>query len=58
MSQSFNGCAVVGPQTEFCVTDTEEQASVAGVHFKPGGAYPFFAPPIDELHGLQLPLDT
>lgn len=58
LSQSFNGCTVVGPQTEFCVIDTDEQRSVAGIHFRPGGAYPFFAPPIDELHGLQLPLDN
>lgn len=58
LSQGFNGCAIAGPRTEYCVIDTEEQISVAGAHFKPGGAYPFFAPPIDELHGLHVSLDT
>lgn len=36
---------VIGPQTEYCVIDTEEQTSVAGIHFKPGGAYPFLRRP-------------
>lgn len=54
--QSFNGCAFIGPQTEYNVIDTDLMVA-AGVHFKPGGAYPFLAPPADELHGSQLPLD-
>jgi len=57
LRQSFNGCALIGPQTEYNVIDTQRTA-MAGVHFKPGGAYPFLAPPADELHGTQLPLDV
>jgi AraC-like DNA-binding protein len=57
LRQSFNGCALIGPQTEYNVIDTQRK-SMAGVHFKPGGAYPFLAPPADELHGAQLPLDV
>jgi AraC-like DNA-binding protein len=58
LRQRFNGSVFVGPQTEFCVIDTAEQMDIAGIHFKPGGAYPFLAPPIDELRGSHLPLDT
>lgn len=58
LRQRFNGSVFVGPQTEFCVIDTAEQTDVAGIHFKPGGAYPFFAPPADELRGLHVPLDS
>lgn len=57
LRQTFNGCALVGPQSEYNIIDTR-RISLAGVHFKPGGAYPFVAPPVDELHGAQLPLDV
>ncbi|HEX3879352.1 MAG TPA: helix-turn-helix domain-containing protein [Bryobacteraceae bacterium] len=56
--ETFNGSLLVGPQTEFFVIDTAEQLSVAGIQFKPGGAFPFFDPPPDELQGLQVPLDA
>ena len=58
LRERFNGSVLVGPQTEFCVIDTAEQMDIAGIHFKPGGAYPFFAPPVDELRGEHLPLDA
>jgi AraC-like DNA-binding protein len=57
LRERFNGSVLVGPQKEFCVIDTAEQTDIVGIHFKPGGAYPFFAPPVDELHGRHLPLD-
>jgi AraC-like DNA-binding protein len=56
--RTLNGCLVVGPQTEFCVIDTPARMSLAGIHFKPGGAFPFFAPPLDELHASHIPLDA
>ncbi len=56
--QTFNGAIVAGAQSEFFVIDTAEQLAVAGVQFKPGGAFPFFDPPADELHGLHVPLDA
>jgi AraC-like DNA-binding protein len=55
---THNGSTVVGAQSEYFVIDTEEQLSVAGVQFKPGGAFPFFDPPVDELQGLHVPLDA
>lgn len=58
LCQTFNGCLIVGPQTEFCVIDRQEQMTLAGVHFKPGGAYPFLVPQADELQGLHVSLDA
>ena len=57
LKQTINGSILVGPQTEFNVIDTSLTVA-AGVHFKPGGSYPFVAPPAGELQGEQLPLDV
>ncbi len=56
--QILNGAIVAGAQSEFFVIDTAEQLRIAGVQFKPGGAFPFFGPPADELHGLHVALDA
>lgn len=58
LRQTCNGCLLVGPQSEFNVIDTAAEMKLAGIYFKPGGTYPFFGPPTDELHGLQVPLDA
>ena len=58
LTQKLNGALLVGPQTEFCVIDTAGLTDVAGVHFKPGGAYPFFRPPMQEMHASHVPLDA
>ena len=55
--ESFRGCLFSGVQSEFIVIDTANQACVMGVHFKPGGAFPFFAMPASELHDVHVPLD-
>ncbi len=44
-SYTIPGCVVSGPRSEFFVIDTAGEASIVGVHFKPGGAFPFFADP-------------
>src|ERR1700753_1532010 len=36
--ESFPGGIVCGPHSEHFVIDTAAQASVMGIHFKPGGA--------------------
>jgi AraC-like DNA-binding protein len=57
---SFNrlpGALVCGPQSNCFVIDTAQQASVIGIHFKPGGAFPFFRLPLDELHNLHVSLE-
>lgn len=51
------GCVVSGPRSEFFVIDTAGEASTVGVHFKPGGAFPFFAAPPAELHNQSVALE-
>src|SRR6266849_2571795 len=52
----FGGSILCGPHSNFFVIDTEEQASVIGIHFKPGGAFPFFKLPVDELRNQHISL--
>src|SRR5580704_8310199 len=54
--RTLRGSLVVGAHSEFFVIDTAEQHSVAGVHFKPGGAFPFLGLPAGELHNTLLSL--
>jgi AraC-like DNA-binding protein len=49
---------VAGPHSRFFVLDTSRPASVIGVHFKPSGAFAFFALPMDELRNRHVPLDA
>lgn len=46
--------ALVGPHSEYFVIDTDQQQRVIGVHFRPGGAFPFLRPPADALHGQHV----
>jgi AraC-like DNA-binding protein len=55
--RSFDA-VVAGPHSRFFVLDTSRPASVIGVHFKPSGAYPFFALPLDELTNQHVPLEA
>jgi AraC-like DNA-binding protein len=48
---------VCGPQSSPFVIDTRAQGRLVGVHFRPGGAYPFFAPPATELCDARVALD-
>jgi AraC-like DNA-binding protein len=54
--ERLEACALVGPHSEYFVIDTAQQGCVMGVHFRPGGAFPFFRPPANELHGLHVSL--
>jgi len=56
--QTLRGSLVVGAHSEFFVIDTAQQYTVAGVHFKPGGAFPFFDPPAGELHNTLVSLES
>ena len=51
------GCVVSGPRSEFFIIDTESEAMTVGVHFKPGGAFPFFKFPPAELSNQSVGLD-
>jgi AraC-like DNA-binding protein len=56
-SQRLPDAVVSGPHSRFFVLDTACQSEVIGIHFKPGGAFPFFKLPVDELHNLHVALD-
>jgi AraC-like DNA-binding protein len=56
--QIFRGSVVCGPHSQFFVIDTASQSNVAGVHFKPGGAYPFLKLPGGEIHNLHVGLNA
>ena len=51
------GSVLCGPHSSFFVIDTAEQDSVMGIHFKPGGAFPFFKLPADELQNMHVSLE-
>src|SRR5262245_44931504 len=53
----FNA-VVAGPHSRFFVLDTSRPISVIGVHFRPGGAFPFLALPLDELRNQHVALDA
>jgi AraC-like DNA-binding protein len=54
---TLRGSIVVGAHSEFFVIDTAQQHSVAGVHFKPGGAFPFLDLPAGELRNTLVSLE-
>lgn len=47
---------VAGPHTKFFLLDTTQRQRLVGVHFKPGGAFPFVHPPMYELRNIEAPL--
>lgn len=56
--QKFRTALICGAHSEPFVIDTATQASVMGVHFKPGGALPFLQLPADELRNAHVSLET
>ena len=52
----LSGMAVCGPYGRYFVTDRAEDASVMGVHLKPGGAFPFLGLAADELMDTHVDL--
>jgi AraC-like DNA-binding protein len=57
-SRRFSGALVSGAYSRFFVIDTQAHASIIGVHFKPGGAYPFLHARADELSDTHVELDA
>lgn len=53
----FSGTLVSGTYGRCFITDTAEERSVMGVHFKPAGAFPFLGVPPDELADRHLELE-
>jgi hypothetical protein len=56
--ERFSGAIVSGTYNRFFVIDTAEEASLLGVHFRPGGAFPFFDLPVSELVDTHVDLET
>jgi AraC-like DNA-binding protein len=56
--RSFPGSLLTGAHSGYQVIDTAEQSSVIGVHFRPGGAFPFLRMPAGELRDTTVSLDT
>lgn len=54
----YPGALVSGPYNAFFVTDRAEEFSVMGVHFRPGGAFPFLGVSADQLADTHLDLAT
>jgi len=55
--RTIGGSVICGPHSQFFVIDTAEQDVVAGIHFKPGGAYPFLKMPSSELQNRHAGLE-
>jgi AraC-like DNA-binding protein len=55
--RTFRGGVVCGPHSQFFAIDTADDSNVAGVHFKPGGAYPFLRMPSGEIHNGHVGVD-
>lgn len=49
---------LAGPHSEHWVLDTSAERSLLGVHFKIGGAFPFFGAPASALHNVRTPLES
>ena len=56
--QTFNGALLSGAHAQYQVIDTAEQRSIIGVHFRPGGGFPFLRMPAGELRDTTVSLDT
>jgi AraC-like DNA-binding protein len=52
----LRGASVHGARAAPFVLDTARRSHVVGIHFKPGGAYPFFGVSAGELRGRHLAL--
>lgn len=57
-AQTYRDSVVNGPRSGFTVIGTAGLAATMGVHFKPGGALPFFGIPASDLRNRNVPLDT
>jgi AraC-like DNA-binding protein len=53
-----HAATVAGPHSEHWLLETATAASVVGVHFRAGGAFPFFDFPASELHNVQISLEA
>src|ERR1700722_7469190 len=55
--QTFPGSLLSGAHSQYQVISTAAQAFTIGVHFKPGGAFPFLRMPAGELRDTTVSLE-
>ncbi len=55
--QTIRGHVLSGARSGFAVIDTDNMVSTIGVHFRPGGAFPFLKIPACELNEQSVSLD-
>jgi len=56
--RTYGRSLVSGVHTNYFVLDTSSRQSVMGVHFRPGGAFPFFKMPVSEFRGASVSLES
>jgi AraC-like DNA-binding protein len=54
--RTFSGAVVSGAYSRLFVVDAMQHESMLGVHFKPGGAFPFLGGPASELNDAHVDL--
>lgn len=54
----FHESHVRGPGADWYLLNAGRRMTRVGVQFKPGGAYPFFRPPVSELRNMYEPLEA
>ena len=54
----LSGATVSGAYSRFFVIDPLQHASILGVHFRPGGAFPFLGAPAGELADTHVDVET
>jgi hypothetical protein len=56
--RSFRGALICGAHSGYFVIDTVQQSSTIGVHFEPGGAFPYLGLLAHELRDAHVSLDA
>jgi AraC-like DNA-binding protein len=54
----YSGTVMSGAQRQYFVVDPHAHASMVGIHFRPGGAWPFLGVPPSELTDRHVDLET
>src|SRR5262245_47878027 len=52
LGRGTSGAGIAGPQSRSVIIQRTSQDELLGIHFNPGGAFPFLGFPSGDLHGL------
>jgi AraC-like DNA-binding protein len=55
--RTYRGAMLSGAHSEYQIIDTAEQRFIIGVHFRPGGGFPFLRMPAGELRNTSVSLE-